>query len=185
MPCKSPGSEPEGWLVWLQSHLDAGWRPTEWRPDCWLFTGSVHEPRTSVALCRTVACETVVSPANIFCPFYKEELKKSPLTAGELARTLVPVRNRLPFGGVPEQCRFTKDGQRCVRPRHCRQLCATHYTQWKSHAARNLAGLWEDTAVPYTDVPACPVTACPLPGLAARGLCRHHAQRRDLQLKGQ
>ena len=49
------------------------WRTSEWRQDCWLFTGSVHEPRSSVALCRTEACDTVVSPANIFCPFLQGE----------------------------------------------------------------------------------------------------------------
>ncbi|WP_234315020.1 site-specific integrase [Streptomyces sp. NRRL F-5135] len=52
-----------------------------------------------------------------------------------------------------------------------------HYTQWKTHTTRKLAGQWEDTAVPYADTPACPVPACPLPSLQIRGLCRHHAQR--------
>ncbi|WP_239770497.1 hypothetical protein [Streptomyces sp. CL12-4] len=98
-------------------------------------------------------CDTVVSPANIFCPFCKEGQKKSPLPAAEFARTFVPVRNRVAFGGVPEQCNFTKDGQRCVRPRHCKELCATHYTQWKTHTTRKTAGRWEDTAVPYDGTP--------------------------------
>ncbi|BAC67717.1 hypothetical protein SAVERM_8 [Streptomyces avermitilis MA-4680 = NBRC 14893] len=166
-----------GWAAWLRGHLDPAWRTSEWRQDCWLFTGSVHEPRSSVALCRTEACDTVVSPANIFCPFCKEEQKRSPLPDAEFARAFVPVRNRVAFGGVPEPCSFTKDGQRCVRPRHCKELCATHYTQWKTHSTRKTAGRWEDTAVPYADTPACPAPACPLPGLYGRGLCRHHAQR--------
>ncbi|MDQ0935072.1 tyrosine-type recombinase/integrase [Streptomyces turgidiscabies] len=166
-----------GWAAWLRGHLDPAWRASEWRQDCWLFTGSVHEPRSSVALCRTQACDTVVSPANIFCPFCKEEQKRSPLPDAEFARAFVPVRNRVAFGGVPQPCSFTKDGQRCVRPRHCKELCATHYTQWKTHTTRKAAGRWEDTAVPYADTPACPAPACPLPGLYGRGLCRHHAQR--------
>lgn len=61
--------------------------------------------------------------------------------------------------------------------RHCKELCATHYTQWKTHSTRKTVGRWEDTAVPYADTPACPAPACPLPGLYGRGLCRHHAQR--------
>ncbi|MER7514590.1 site-specific integrase [Streptomyces lavendulae] len=172
-----PDSDAAGWLPWLQAHLDPDWRPTEWRPDCWLFTGSVQEPRTSVSLCRTTVCDTVVSPAGIFCPFCREEQKTSPLSAEEFAHSFVPERNRVAFGGVPEQCRISTDGQRCVRPRHCKQLCLTHYTQWRSFTARGFPGRWEDTATPYTDTPACPAPACPLPGLNGRGLCRHHAQR--------
>ncbi|MBA2811556.1 site-specific integrase [Streptomyces sp. KM273126] len=119
----------------------------------------------------------MVSPANIFCPFCKQAQKRSPLTDAEFARTFVPVRTRVPFGGVPEQCSFTKDGQRCIRPRHCKGLCVMHHTQWKTHTTRKLTGQWDDRAVPYTDIPACPVPACPLPSVQARGLCRHHAQR--------
>lgn len=47
----------------------------------------MQEPRSSVSLCRTAVCDTVVSPANIFCPFCKERQKKSPLPAAEFART--------------------------------------------------------------------------------------------------
>ncbi|WP_327380531.1 hypothetical protein [Streptomyces sp. NBC_01207] len=67
-----PGNDTDGWVPWLRARLDPGWRTTEWRPDCWLFTGSVEDPRTSVSLCRTNVCDTVVSPAGIFCPFCKE-----------------------------------------------------------------------------------------------------------------
>ncbi|MFE3906733.1 tyrosine-type recombinase/integrase [Streptomyces sp. NPDC059153] len=172
-----PDSDAAGWGPWLTARLDPAWRPTEWRPDCWLFTGSVHEPRSSVSLCRTEVCDTVVSPAGIFCPFCREQQKTSPQPAEEFARTFVPERNRVSFGGVPEQCGFSKDGQRCVRPRHCKQLCLTHYTQWKTHTSRKHPGRWEDTTAPYTDTPACPAPACPLPALYGRGLCRHHAQR--------
>ncbi|MEU6370314.1 site-specific integrase [Streptomyces sp. NPDC046931] len=52
-----------------------------------------------------------------------------------------------------------------------------HYTQWKTHTTRKLAGQWEDTAVAFTDTLACPVPACPLPRFQVRGLCRHHARR--------
>ncbi|MFH8534756.1 hypothetical protein ACH4GE_41045 [Streptomyces tendae] len=172
-----PDSGQEGWGPWVTARLDSAWRPTEWQPDCWLFTGSVHEPRSSVSLCRTNVCDTVVSPAGIFCPFCREHQKTSPQPAEEFARSFVPERNRVTFGGVPDQCGFSKDGQRCVRPRHCKQLCLTHYTQWKTHTRRKHPGRWEDTAAPYTDTPACPAPACPLPGLYGRGLCRHHAQR--------
>ncbi|MBZ6107424.1 site-specific integrase [Streptomyces olivaceus] len=118
----------------------------------------------------------MVSPAGIFCPFCREHQKTSSQPADEFACTFVPERNRVTFGGVPDQCGFSKDGQRCVRPRHCKQLCLTHYTQWKTHTNRKHPGRWEDTAAPYTDTPACPAPACPLPGLYGRGLCRHHAK---------
>ncbi|CAM5732970.1 hypothetical protein SFUMM280S_03108 [Streptomyces fumanus] len=68
-----------------------------------------------------------VSPANTFCPFCKEEQKRSPLPAAEFARAFVPVRNRVAFGGVPEQCSFTKDGQRCSGPATARN-CAPRTT---------------------------------------------------------
>ncbi|MFI6063148.1 hypothetical protein [Streptomyces sp. NPDC051286] len=168
-PCAADSPDSD-WGPWLRARLDPAWRSTEWRPDCWLFTGSVHEPRSSVSLCRTSVCDTVVSPAGIFCPFCREQQKRSPQPADEFARTFVPERDRVPFGGVPEQCGFSRGGQRCVRPRHCRQLCVTHYTQWKAHTSRKLSGRWEDTTTPYTDTPACPAPACPLPGLYGRGL---------------
>jgi integrase len=173
-----PALDSGGWVEWLEAHTDPGWRPAEWQPQFWLFTGSVEEPRTSVSLCRTEVCETVVSPRNGYCPLCKEAQKQSALPDEEFARTFVPVRTKTAFGGIREACSVTRDGQRCVRSRHCKGLCALHYVQWRSHTTRRHTGDWYVLAIPYTDVLPCPVPACTLPALYTRGgLCRHHGQR--------
>ncbi|MGW3739860.1 tyrosine-type recombinase/integrase [Streptomyces sp. NPDC005146] len=166
-----------GWVPWLRAHLDPAWRTSEWRWDCWLFTGSVHEPRSSVALCRTAACDTVVSPANIFCPFCQGAQKQSPLPAEEFARTFVPMRTRTYFGQSKEPCSVARRGQQCVRPSHCKTLCALHYAQWKAHKKKVDPRDWDTVAVPFTDAQPCPVPACPLPAMHTQGPCRLHARK--------
>ena len=86
------------WARWLYERINASWRPTEWQPQFWLFTGNPDEPRTSVSLCRTAACQTLVSPTNSYCPLCKHAQKQSLLPDEEFARTFVPDRTRVYFG---------------------------------------------------------------------------------------
>ncbi|MFF3359808.1 tyrosine-type recombinase/integrase [Streptomyces sp. NPDC002917] len=173
----SPAQDHAGWVGWLRERTDPGWRPTEWQQQFWLFTGDPDEPRTSVSLCRTAACPTLVSPTNNYCPLCKRAQKQSSMPDEEFARTFVPVRTRAYFGAVKEPCSVARDGQRCVRPAHCRGLCPLHYAQFNTHTRRGKTGDWRAWAVPYGDVLPCPVPACPLPAVYTRGLCRHHTHK--------
>jgi hypothetical protein len=172
----TPSKDEAGWAAWLHEHVDPGWRPTEWQQQFWLFTGNPDEPRTSVSLCRTAACETLVSPTNSYCPLCKHAQIQSPLPDEEFAATFVPVRTKVYSGGTMDACSVARDGQRCVRPSHCRGLCSLHYAQFNAHTQRGKTSDWHAAAVPYTDIPPCPVPACPLPSVYGSGPCRHHAR---------
>lgn len=171
----TPLRDEAGWAGRLREHTDPGWRPTEWQQQFWLFTGNPDEPRTSVSLCRTAVCRTLVSPTNNYCPLCKRAAKQSPLPDEEFAATFVPVRTKVYFGGIKDTCSVARGGQRCVRPSHCRGLCSLHYAQFNAHTLRGKVGDWHALAVPYIDIPECPVPACPLPSVYGSGLCRHHA----------
>ena len=43
---RTPG-ELQGWVVWLKQAIDPDWRPDEWDPANWLFTGDLANPRTA------------------------------------------------------------------------------------------------------------------------------------------
>ncbi|MEU9546846.1 hypothetical protein [Streptomyces mirabilis] len=164
----------EAWAEWLREHTDPVWRPTEWRPQVWLFTGNPHEPRTSVSGCRTVACPELVSPANGYCALCKAAQLRSPVPEEEFARTSQPVRKIRRAGAPRPACSVTQDGRRCVRPSHCKGLCSSHYPQFKAYARKHDPAGWHAQATPFTQLAFCLVPTCELPSLYTHGLCRHH-----------
>lgn len=168
-----PGAGDGDWARWLGEHTDPAWRPTEWQPRVWLFTGSVGEPSTSTSLCRTAACGTVVAPVNSFCPLCNQARKESGARARDFAATHVPVRTKLSFGQAAPACSVARAGRQCVRPASCKGLCAVHYALSRDYAQRH-SGDWHAQAVPFEDAGVCPVPACLLPSVYRQGLCRHH-----------
>ncbi|MFB6986098.1 tyrosine-type recombinase/integrase [Streptomyces sp. NPDC056304] len=165
------------WCTWLEDHLDPGWRAGEWDIRHWLFTGDLDDPRTSSSTCRTQRCDLIVISRNIFCTLCTEHLKASSLDPAQFAATHQPVRERSAPGMVTARCSITRDGVQCVRPRHCKGMCCTHYNAWKYHAAKGTEEAWlRDRAFPFTDVIPCLVPACPSPSYNSRGLCNYHAR---------
>jgi integrase len=163
-----------GWVTWLEEHTDPDWRPAEWQPQAWLFTGSPDEPRTSVSVCRTAACPALVSPANGYCALCKKAKKRSLLPDEEFARTFQPVRRTARAGEPRPACSVTRDGQRCVRESLCKGLCSNHYAQFNGYVKRHDLAGWRAVATPFTQVACCLVPTCELPALHSHGLCRHH-----------
>ena len=168
-----PPEQDGDWARWLGEHTDPAWRPAEWQPLVWLFTGSVEEPSTSTALCRTAVCDAVVAPTGSFCPLCSHAHKKSGAPARDFAATYVPVRTRLPFGHAAPACSVTSEGQQCVRPIASKGLCAGHYALARKPAKLH-SGDWRAYAIPFRDVGTCPVPACPVPSIYQQGLCRFH-----------
>ncbi|MFF1873003.1 tyrosine-type recombinase/integrase [Kitasatospora herbaricolor] len=171
------GADPAAWATWLAENTDPTWREGEWDQGLWLFTGRLDNPRTVASACRTAACDQVVNARNSFCAMCEDRLKASSLGGQEFAATHVPRHGRAPRGLVVVRCAVTRDGVRCVRPKHCRDLCSTHYGTWHYHQRRgNEDRWWSDIAVPFTDEVPCLVPACPNPSFNASGLCGFHSR---------
>lgn len=103
--------------------------------------------------------------------------RKPRQSAEEFAASYVPQRDRAPNGLAIVRCAVTRDGVRCVRPKHCRDLCATHYGTWRYHQRRGNGDRWRShIAVPFTDELPCLVPACPSPSYNACGLCGSHSR---------
>ncbi|MFF7705502.1 tyrosine-type recombinase/integrase [Streptomyces lydicus] len=171
------GADPAAWAAWLGEHTDPTWRAGEWDQEHWLFTGRLDNPRTTASTCRTAACGMVVNARNIFCAMCADRLKASSLTAAEFAATHVPQRDKAPNGLAAARCAVTRDGVQCVRPKHCRNLCSTHYGTWHYHQRRgNEDHWWSHIAIPFTDEVACLVPACPSSAFNSGGLCGFHSR---------
>ncbi|WP_033222919.1 tyrosine-type recombinase/integrase [Kitasatospora phosalacinea] len=171
------GADPQAWSHWLTEHTDPAWRTGEWDPEHWLFTGRLDDPRTSASTCRTAACDMIVNARNIFCAMCTDRLKASGLTAEEFATTYVPQRGKAPRGLATARCAVTRDGIRCVRPKHCRDLCSNHYATWHYHQRRGNEERWRShIAIPFTDELPCLVPACPSPAFTTAGLCGFHSR---------
>ncbi|MFE0203923.1 tyrosine-type recombinase/integrase [Streptomyces sp. NPDC058985] len=165
------------WLVWLHDRFDGSWRPGEWDGLRWLFTGDLTNPRTSSSTCRTRACDTIVNTKKTFCSPCAEQLRASHQDPDAFAAAYRPVRQRSFPGMVTVRCSITRDGVQCVRPRHCKGMCVTHYGAWKYHATKGTEEAWlRDRSQPFTDDLPCQVSACPSPSYNSRGLCNYHAR---------
>ncbi|MFF7251511.1 tyrosine-type recombinase/integrase [Embleya sp. NPDC008237] len=170
-----PQPRTRAWSTWLRDHLDPSWRPGEWDAGQWLFTGDLDNPRTSSSRCRTRSCAVVVRAQATFCSRCRQQRLDSGLTPEEFAATFAVPRLRSPKAAVTAQCSITRDGIRCVRPRHCRGLCATHYGTWRYHERRNTLESWlRDRATPFTHTSVCMAPHCTGRSLSARGLCNYH-----------
>ena len=70
-----------GWLQWLVSRLDQGWRPREWDEALWLFTGDLESDRTAVWACTTPGCLTATHRHNGRCDSCKRERAEAGVSA--------------------------------------------------------------------------------------------------------
>jgi integrase len=53
--------------VYRNPILAEEWRPHEWDPQSWVFTGDVNEPLTAVSICITPACDTPIDGTHGRC----------------------------------------------------------------------------------------------------------------------
>lgn len=75
---KRPDWDARAWRDWLGERIEDQWRPGEWDPEHWLFTGDLDNPRTSSSTCRTRRCDQVVISGNTFCTLCSEHLRALP-----------------------------------------------------------------------------------------------------------
>ncbi|WP_407563113.1 tyrosine-type recombinase/integrase [Streptomyces sp. 184] len=142
-----------------------------------MFTADLENPRTSSSTCRTRRCDQVVVSGNIFCGLCAQQLRAGGQDPDTFAATFTPARNKSSHGMVTARCSIARDGLRCVRPRHCKGMCCTHYSTWKYHVRRGTEESWlRDQAQPFTEILPCLVPACPSPSYNSRGLCNYHAR---------
>ncbi len=168
-----------GWASWLRAHLDPGWRPTEWNAQHWLFTGDLDSPRTSSWKCSTRACPAAIATRGTRCRSCAKQFAASGLSEQEFAATFIPqVTRRL--GVPPGPCAVVRDGVRCARVRHCRDLCMTHASRWHAYRAGHPEAdqarwLASETVRPYGPLPDCAVPGCERDqAQRSTGLCTLH-----------
>ena len=158
--------------------MDPNWRPTEWNPDIWLFTGDPDNPATVLARCRTQACSATLIAQGL-CTSCRKEYRSSGLSLDEFVATHVPVRSkRYPTFPQP-RCIVDRDGQRCSGWSHCKGLCVPHYSQWRA-ALQRCSDLHFDDWIAAVAVPRvgteerCVVAGCELERFRGSSLCFHH-----------
>jgi len=172
------------WGGWLRDRVDPAWRPDEWEPASWMFTGNPENPATSTVRCRTARCPALLPGRAVrFCQACQGKLSESGLSAPEFAASHMPPPARSAPGAARETCLVSRDGSDCARPRFSRGLCLSHYGMWRAYRRRNKpAGEVLDLpawirmfASPHTDPPpACLVGGCPATATTAHSLCGYH-----------
>ncbi|MGH9157289.1 MAG: hypothetical protein ACRD1K_15955, partial [Acidimicrobiales bacterium] len=168
----------DGWVACLQETLlaDGDWRPGEFDPQAWLFTGDPDNPMTTSTRCRTLACPTMVA-SRCLCGPCKSALADSGLDEEAFARSYEPDLAHQPLTGV--LCVVTRDGTRCQRRSISRRsgLCQTHTSSWIN--SRDASGLaleeWATTAArPLPARPRCAVAGCHNDARPAEAVCAGH-----------
>lgn len=176
-----PGGEDRAWGQWLAGRIDPGWRPGEWDPRAWLFTGDPANPRTGVWPCRVVACVSDVNGPSSWCTPCLRDLAASGQDRGEFAATHVPPRRRLAPGAAGALCVVSRGGTGCCRPAISHHgLCQSHYPSWRYQELREggpavpLARWAASVAVPYEGPLDCLVPGCGGRPVNDHSLCRLH-----------
>jgi integrase len=165
------------WASWLRERTTVDWRPGEWDPRIWLFTGDLESDGTAAWPCQTTACEITVRSRRALCVACRSAWKRCGQDLAVFTASYVPPRLKSPPGSVTVTCQVARDGVACCRPRHCRGLCCSHYRLWQRHYQhRTTFEQWLATANPYTDVLECLVPGCGNAALDSGGLCGYHSR---------
>ena len=166
------------WTAWLETAVDPQWRPGEWDPANWLFTGDVTNPRTAVWACSTAACDGVMKARGQRCQPCDVVFRERDLSAAEFDATHVPLRRTFP-GTAAGRCIVRRDETFCVFAVITRGLCQSHYHLWRLSDRRNpgatIAQWARSTAQPRTAaVEGCLVSRCGEALQSGLGLCCYH-----------
>lgn len=168
----------DAWRAYLSASLApvGTWRPDEFDPERWLFTGDPDNPKTTTCRCRTLACPTVVNSRS-FCGRCREALAGSGLDEDEFARTYQPTLVVQRLTGEP--CVVVRDGVRCKRRSisHRSGLCQAHTSRWINSRDRLGVTLEEwcsGVARPLPAMPECVVAGCHNDARRTEAVCRGH-----------
>ncbi|MGH2500790.1 MAG: tyrosine-type recombinase/integrase [Candidatus Limnocylindria bacterium] len=173
----SPRLDHDAWVNHLRAGLvlDGEWRPLEFDPEQWLFTGDPDNPMTTSARCRAPYCHQVVT-SRCLCGSCRDALVASGLSEKEFLATFRPPSSRLrPLTG--EACGVSRG--RCRRRRISNRtgLCQSHTSQW--HRRGKLTGLiltqWcTEVARPLPARESCSVPGCGADSRLEVRLCATH-----------
>jgi integrase len=161
-----------GWLGWLQARLDPGWRPGEWDPARWLFTGDLDSDRTAAWACRTPGCGSATPHHHGRC----DSCRRARNTAGvgweefdavPAHRPRHPTRPR-----QPRRCSVPQ----CQSDVQCDDLCLRHEKAWRKDTSEPIEEFCA-RARPLARHADCRVAGCGRELVSRRGLCRYHDQR--------
>lgn len=163
---RRPGPD-AGWLGWLVTHVDAGWRPGEWDQERWLFTGDLDNDRTAAWRCRTPGCPTATHRHDGRCDSCRRAQAAVGLSEEAFDRE-PPSHPTRPL--VPGNCSVPG----CEGEFSCCGLCFRHERAWRR--TEPLAA-FVARARPLARLGSCLVAGCGREGVSRRGLCRFHDNR--------
>ena len=87
----SPRLDHEAWVAFLGSRLlsEGEWRPGEFDPERWLFTGDPDNPMTTSTRCVVTACATVVASRRM-CNVCERAMADSGLDEDDIVASYQP-----------------------------------------------------------------------------------------------
>ncbi|HVA73392.1 MAG TPA: site-specific integrase [Acidimicrobiales bacterium] len=155
------------WLGWLAANVEVAWRPGEWDPDLWLFTGDLASDRTAAWGCTTPGCPTATHRHDGRCDSCRRWMTAAGMTGNGVDRT---PRRRVPRLLTPGVCSVLG----CEGEHHSNGLCFRHERAWRrtepleAYLAR---------ARPLRRLEPCAVLGCGRERITRRGLCSFHTNR--------
>ncbi|PND54145.1 hypothetical protein CRM90_29665 [Mycobacterium sp. ENV421] len=175
------------WLDWLKGRIDGKWKPGQWNPELWLFTGDPDDPGTAVHRCHVVACGTLIDKHKL-CPPCERVYNESEMGLEEFTTTHQPTRRkRLPriHGEEFLLCRVTHGRERCWRVASAHGVCQQHLCTWLRFQKREPQRSIDDwlrtqkISIPIQAThPECAVPACDRITRSSIGkLCTMHIER--------
>ncbi|MDE3206345.1 MAG: site-specific integrase [Acidobacteriota bacterium] len=178
LPRLSPRLDHDAWVAFLADRLwpEGEWRPGEFDPERWLFSGDPDNPMTTSARCLVAACTSVVASRQI-CNACERAMADSGLNADDFLSSYQPPLRRRALTG--EACVVIRDGVRCQRRRISNQtgMCQFHSGKWNLRDRRlgiTLEEWCHTVAQPLPPRPACLVAGCRADARLDVRLCGGH-----------
>ncbi|MHA6631132.1 tyrosine-type recombinase/integrase [Pseudonocardia sichuanensis] len=154
----------DAWTAFLEERLAPDWRPEEFDPETWLFTGDPDNPATTSTRCLVARCAAVVNSRTL-CGGCERALASSDVTRVAFLATHRPVKPRS-ARLTGQTCVVARDGVGCERRRisNLSGLCNSHGSAWfryRDGGGTLTLARWRDQhARPLPAVPACQVPGC-------------------------
>lgn len=164
------------WVAYLREQIAPAWRPGEFDPERWLFTGDPDNPATTSTRCTVRACDTVVTSRTL-CQQCQRASAHSDLGAHEFLASYQPSVTKQTR--TDTRCVVGNDVVWCQRRRLSNRtgLCHAHTTQWKrrgQHSGLSMAQ-WCARARPLPPREACSIVGCSADATLDMRLCGAHS----------